>query len=494
MNPYVSEIIGLFNGKDYDTTIKRGLKYISGPLSKMDKANICHYIGGACYNKMDLHGFIKWQMKAVEYAPADLWQHRLRCWGNAIFTMHHLADYTDEELAEAHFKSQEIVKDVPWLYDKKKMHKIATRKNTFPKRKLRIGYISGDFVSSVNLTFAIQLLGSFDKTKFEVYAYNMNLKKDLASEFVQGLVTKWCDISEMQPKEAATKICEDEIDILFDISLHCGSSNTLSVVAYKPAPIIVGGIGYMSTSGIKAVDYFLTDVYCDPVGMGDGNFSEKLLRLPHTHFCFTPREYSRNFSVNEEIHKNITFGSLNDFRKLNDEVLNVWKTIMDNLPDSRLILQSSGADYLKDIVHGKLEAQGFDMARIEIRSATNNYYATYNDIDIALDTYPYTGGATTFDALYMGVPVISRYGTRHGDRFGYSILQNLGLGELATDTWDKYIELAVNMANDRELLKELHINLRTMLKKSPLMDARLYVNSIENKYIEIWHKFLQENK
>ena len=136
---------------------------------------------------------------------------------------------------------------------------------------------------------------------------------------------------------------------------------------------------------------------------------------------------------------------------------------------------------------------GFDMNRVEMRDGSGEYLSTYNDIDIALDSYPYVGGATTFDALYMGVPVITLYGTRHGTRFGYSIMNNLGLPDLAVDNWKDYEDLAVTLAENKDVLKGFHENLRNMLLESPLMDARLYVHSIEEKYDEIWDNFLQEN-
>ena len=493
MNKYVAEVLELYKEKEYDRAIQLGLKYLNAPIARIDKANIYHCIGNAFYDIAKYKEFIHCQKKAIEYAPPDLMQYRLRCLGNAAFATHYISDVTDKELAEIHFQAQEIVKYVPWMYDEEEKQKRALRAKNEPKKKLRIGYISGDFVTSVNLTFAIQLLGAYNKDKYEVYAYGLMDVEDMATEFVKTVVDKWQNISQKDAKESAEIIYNDQIDILFDISLHCGKSRTLSIVAYKPAPIIIGGIGYMSTSGMKAVDYFLTDVYCDPAGMGDEHFTEKLIRLPYSHFCFTPREYSKKFSVNYNIHEDIRFGSLNSYLKLDDDTLKVWKNIMDRVPDSRLILQSSSEIGLKNITKNKMIALGFDMNRVEMRDGSGEYLSTYNDIDIALDSYPYVGGATTFDALYMGVPVVTLYGTRHGTRFGYSIMNNLGLPDLAVNNWKEYEDLAVTLAENKDILKDLHGNLRNMLLESPLMDARLYVHSIEEKYDEIWNNFLQEN-
>ena len=492
-HPCIRKMIGLNSEGRYDEALKIGMASLCGPVDRIDKANICHLLGITLYNLHDWRGFIRWQKKCVEYAPDDLWPHKLRCLGNAIFTMHYLEDVTDKELAEAHFAVQKLVKNVPWIWHDEARKALVKREGNLPRRKLRIGYISGDFVTSVNMPFVIQLLAAYNHERFEVYVYHLSEKEDCATEFVQSIVENWRNLSGLGPEEAAKAIYSDKIDILFDISLHCGMSQTPSVVAYKPAPIIVGGIGYMSTSGMKAVDYFLTDVYCDPEGMGDEHFTERLLRLPHSHFCFTPREYSQKFSVNTKIHDNIVFGSLNDYRKLNDDVLTAWSHILQRVPNSSLLIQSMGSESDREWLREKITKNGIDLNRVEIRKPNNDYYATYNDMDIMLDSYPYVGGATTLDSLYMGVPPVVMYGTRHGTRFGYSIMQNLGLGELTVNNWEDYENLAVSLAGDRDLLEILHTNLRSMMAKSPLMDAKLYVRSIEEKYLEIWERFLQEN-
>ena len=197
--------------------------------------------------------------------------------------------------------------------------------------------------------------------------------------------------------------------------------------------------------------------------------------------------------MNTKIHDNIVFGSLNDYRKLNDDVLTAWSHILQRVPNSSLLIQSRGSESDREWLREKITKNGIDLNRVEIRKPNNDYYATYNDMDIMLDSYPYVGGATTLDSLYMGVPPVVMYGTRHGTRFGYSIMQNLGLGELTVNNWEDYENLAVSLAGDRDLLEILHTNLRSMMAKSPLMDAKLYVRSIEEKYLEIWERFLQEN-
>ncbi|MBQ6005295.1 MAG: hypothetical protein IJL14_03495, partial [Selenomonadaceae bacterium] len=186
-------------------------------------------------------------------------------------------------------------------------------------------------------------------------------------------------------------------------------------------------------------------------------------------------------------NKFVTFGSFNQFRKMTDSMLTAWKKILDAVSNSRLLLKHkifNTADG-KNFVCERLKNLGFDLARVEMRGFSKNHLAEYADIDIALDTFPYTGGVTTCEAIYMGVPVISLYGDRHGTRFGLSILNNVGLYELAVDSYDEYIKRAVALAGDWELLTILRRTLRTMMKKSPLMDSEGYVRDIEKAFVKI---------
>ena len=167
--------------------------------------------------------------------------------------------------------------------------------------------------------------------------------------------------------------------------------------------------------------------------------------------------------------------------------MTVWKKILDAVPNSRLILKNRvfNKDDGKTFVRDRLKNFGFDIKRIDLRGLTADYLREYDDVDIALDTFPYTGGVTTCEALFMGVPVISLYGDRHGTRFGYSILKNIGLDELAVNSYDDYIKIAVALASDKELLKILRKNLRGMMKKSPLMDSKIYIRDVEEAFIKV---------
>lgn len=485
----------LIDDKKYKEAIDYALKLLIEPISKYTKCHIYMYMAISYLRLANYRSFVHYRYMMLKNVPNDDWKSRLKIMGEIAFSSHYLQELTDEELAHRHFAIQDIVKGVPRIWNEDKIKKYAIELKKYDaNKKIRLGYISSDIYCHINVCFIIQLLVGYDKNKFDIYVYKLNENHDDTTKFIMNNVSMCCDVSGQKTEDIANKIAEDEIDILVDVSVYSGIQRTPPIIAYKPAPIIIAGIGYMSTSGMKSVDYFLTDEYCDPPGQGDNLFSEQLVRLPRTHFCYTPMEHVQNFQVNEKIHNPIIFGSLNSFSKLNDDVLNSWKRIMNRVPSSRLILQSNSSKIIMEETRNRLYKAGFDMDRIEMRPANLNYFATYNDIDIALDTFPYVGGGTTCDALYMGVPVIGRYGTRHGARFSYSILQNVGLGELTASTWQEYEDIAVNLAGDVEKLEYYHKNIRNMIQKSPIMNPRKYVSDVENAYIKIWQDFIGANQ
>ena len=245
----------------------------------------------------------------------------------------------------------------------------------------------------------------------------------------------------------------------------------------------------MNSTGMDFFDYFLSDVYCagNEEAMKE-YFSEKIIKLPHSHICYEPSTKLEPAEFPPCLKNGfVTFGNFNKFGKITDSILIAWKKILDAVPNSRLILKNKiiSSDDGKTFIRNRLKRFDFDLSRVEMRPYTNTWIREYDDVDIALDTFPYTGGVTTCEALYMGVLVISLYGDRHGSRFGLSILKNVGLDELAVDSYDKYINLAVALANDWETIEFFRKNLRTMMKKSPLMNSINYLHEIQTAFIKI---------
>ena len=324
-------------------------------------------------------------------------------------------------------------------------------KELYSHEKIRVGFLSANFCNHTLMKWSLPLLTNLDKNFFEPYFYSSTRKGDFVTEALQEAAEAWRDISNLKDEAAAKLIHDDEIDILFELDGHT-PDNRLRVAAYRPATVQMSGIGYMNSTGLDCFDYFLSDETC----AGDESyFTEKVIKLRHSHVCYEPMTELEPASFPPCLKNNfVTFGSFNHAGKITDSMLTVWKKILDFVPDSRLILKDKlfNSDDGRNFFTDKLKGFGFDINRVEMRPFTKSWLSEYGDVDIALDTFPYTGGVTTCDALYMGVPVVSLYGDRHGSRFGLSILKNVGLEELAVDSYDEYIKRALMLASDWDLL------------------------------------------
>lgn len=362
-------------------------------------------------------------------------------------------------------------------------------KKFYEHKKIRVGFLSSSFQWHVVMSWSWALIRDLDRNLFKVYCYSNVKAADEVTNFFRANVDGWHDIYDLTDAQAAELIRNDEIDILFDLNGHT-EDNRLRVAAYCPASVQICGIGYMNSTGLDCFDYFLSDVYC----AGDENyFTEKLLVLPHSHICYESPIKKFEPAAAPPCIKNgyVTFGSFNHFAKVTDSILIAWKKILDAVPNSRLLLKHKIFDNKdgRNFVSKRLKGFDFELERVEMRGfSEHHHFIEYGDMDIALDTFPYTGGVTTCEALYMGVPVVSLYGDKHGTRFGLSILSNAGLAELAVDSYEEYVNRAVMLASDWELLDILRKNLRVMMKKSSLMDAESYVHEVEQAFTKILNK------
>ena len=367
-------------------------------------------------------------------------------------------------------------------YEKFLSNIVPYQKKIYAHKKIRVGFLSGNFKFHPMISWAWALLSKLDRNLFKIYCYSNLRTADNFTERLCKTADVWRDIYDLTDEAAAEIIRDDEIDILFDLDGHTGN-NRLRLMAYRPATVQISGIGYMNSTGLDCVDYFFSDVYC----AGDENFfTEKVIKLPHSHICYEPFTNIDPADAPPCLKNGfVTFGSFNRFGKITDSMLTTWKKILDAVPESRLILKNSllQTNDGKKFVGERLKSFGFELNRVEMRPFGGNHLVEYGDI--ALDTFPYTGGVTTCEALYMGVPVVSLYGSRHGTRFGLSILKNVGLEELAVATYDEYIDRAIMLAGDWELLTILRKNLRTMMKKSPLMDSQNYIREVEEIFIKL---------
>ncbi len=404
-------------------------------------------------------------------------QRRLEYYDAILLTLHFF-DISSEELTAPHFDYQQFFEGIEQFASYHKPHK-----------RIRIGYISGDFRRHAAFGVVFGFISCHDKSKFEIFCYNRNKVDDIYTEIFKKVVEHFVNVKSLSDKELAQKIHDDEIDIAFDLAGHTGH-NGLPALAYKPAPVQVSGIGYMSTTGLKAIDYFITDKFLDPPGQNrEQYFSEKFLYMP-CQFCYARPE---NIPASEGAacieNGYVTFGTICRYSKITEDMLAIWKVILDRVPDAKLIMRAQEfiSNRTCDELYGRMKNLGYDMDRIIFRAAVADadYFKAISKIDICLDAFPYVGGATTLDALYMGVPVINLFSERHSTRFGKSILESVGLGELSVDNVEAYVNNAVGLASDFETLDILHKNLRQMFLNSDALNPMKYCRRLEEKFTEL---------
>jgi predicted O-linked N-acetylglucosamine transferase (SPINDLY family) len=239
------------------------------------------------------------------------------------------------------------------------------------------------------------------------------------------------------------------------------------------------------------MDYRLTDPYLDPPGRDERFYSEQSIRLPETYWCYRPPGETPPVNVLPALEAGqVSFGSLNNFCKVTPLVLAVWSRLLQVVPGSRLLLHAHAGSH-RDRVRTSLAEQGISARRLAFADflPTAEYFGLYQQIDVALDTFPYGGGTTTCDALWMGVPVVSLAGQTAVGRGGVSILSNLGLPELIASSPEQYVRVAAELALDRSRLSQLRATLRDRMQASPLMDAPRFARNVEAAYRTMWQRW-----
>ena len=368
-----------------------------------------------------------------------------------------------------------------------------------PHRKLRIGYISPNFRSHSVTFYFESLLDGHDRNKFEIYGYGNVERPDQTTERLIDKFDSYRDIYEVDDEEVAELIRSDSIDILVDLAGHTGK-NRLHVLAYKPAPIQVTYLGYPNTTGMPQVDYRLTDAIADTLDQ-QKYYTEKLVFLPNGFLCYNPGEQQPTVKDLPMSHSDyITFGSFNNVNKLSPGIVKMWVDILNAVPNSRLILKfAQGTDsQVREYFYNRFAGFGLEnpKERIMISGWLTNaqHLELYNNVDIALDTYPYNGTTTTCQALLMGVPVITLVGSRHSSRVGLDILTRLEMQFFAAQTPHEYVQKAVALASKPEALTQIRKTMRQRLAASPLCNYELISNDIENAYRRMWHDYCSSKR
>ena len=375
--------------------------------------------------------------------------------------------------------------------DAKKEPYSVFRNEKVAERRLKIGYVSPDFHEhSINYFFS-PLLSAHHQKNVETFCFSDNSYDDEATQHLVSAADHWRSIQGMSDMQASKLIRDDGIDVLVDLTGHM-AKNRLTMFSLRPSPIQVTWLGYPNTTGLATMDYRLTDDISDPEGLSDIFHSEKIIRVPEGFLCYRPSDMAPE--VVDPAHQGkgfVTFGSFNNLAKVTTVTIDTWAKCLIATPGSRLYVKALAlsSPTTKERFYSRFEERGINRARIQLapRVVTiEEHLSLYAGVDIALDTFPYNGTTTTFEALWMGVPVITLMGQRHAARVGSSILLRLGLDDLVAENYSDFVRRASNLASNKTKLLELRHNLRTILTKSNFLNYDQFASRMEKCYRDMW--------
>ena len=379
--------------------------------------------------------------------------------------------------------------------------RLAHRNVVLPERRLKVGFISPDFTSHAVMYFAEPVLARLPREQFEVYCYFTYAAGDGVTERVKSHVDRFRYVPDTDPKKTAQMIQDDEVDILIDLAGHT-AKNGLRAMAYKPAPVQVTWLGYPGTTGLSSIDWRITDHIADPPG-ADTNYTEKLIRLPGCFAVYRPhiRSQLHRFDPKYQVsplpvlsNGYITFGSCNNIAKLSEQAIAAWSAILKRVAGSKILIEGKdlGREEATHKLRGMFDAHGVGADRLLfVQRDSAKQYLTYRDIDIALDPFPLTGGTTTFDTLWMGVPIVSLVGKTFRERISTTVLINGGFKEDLCQTVDAYVERAVALASDTAALAHRRSGQRAQMQASALMNEQRYVDLFGQSLRMAWRQWCQ---
>ena len=424
----------------------------------------------------DAEEAVRWYVRAMELQPQRIQTH-----SGLLFTLSSNAAASPDELLEAHRG---------WA----QMHTAhAARFNHSPvasaaERRLRVGFVSGDLREHPVRFFIAPILRGLDRAEFEVICYSNNQYSDAATAQIRALADGWVEIAGASDENAAERIRADSIDILVDLSGHT-HGNRLLVFARKPAPIQVCYLGYLGTTGLEEMDYWITDWTVHPTDTAEKT-TERIWRLPRCWVAYEPLAATPEVSARAS-GQPITFASFNALQKLGVRSIALWSRALNALPESRLLIKSHGLDYEeeKGILLRRLSAAGIQSDRVKLMGrlpSREAHLQLFSEIDIALDTTPWAGGTTTAETLWMGVPVVTLPGALMPSRMSASMLRSIGLDNLVARDESDFERIAVELARDGERRLQLRRELRERMTGSPLCDGAELALEIGRAFREMW--------
>jgi protein O-GlcNAc transferase len=416
--------------------------------------------------------------KAGEINPGLAMAH-----SNVMFCMLFSPRYSSEEIAQAHR-----------LWASQRANHLIAKAQPFVsrdpnKKPLRVGFLSPDLRVHPVGSFLAPVFRSRKKEEWEAVCYSDVLVPDTMTEWFRSRADTWRVTAGLSNEDVGKIVAKDRIDILFDVAGHTGN-NRLLLFAKRAAPVQVTWMGYLHTSGLSTMDYLIADRTCIPEGE-DHFYTETIFRMPDGLFCYDPPEFAPQLNPLPARERGyMTFGSLNQLAKVRPEVIRLWSRLLSLLPTSRIVFRARALNDKagRDRLALQFAACGIAEHRIDMLPHTSlpEYFATYHEVDIHLDPFPYAGGTTTCDALWMGIPTVTLAGDRFCTRHSASHLRNAGLGELVADNVNGYLGIAMGLASDLDRLGEMRAGMRESMVKSPLLDAERFGENFTKCLRTMW--------
>ncbi len=364
-----------------------------------------------------------------------------------------------------------------------------------PDRPLRVGFVSPDFGEHPVGRMVLPVLAAVDRERYRTVAYSNRRRADVWTARIRAAVDDWREVVDLGDRKLAELVREDGIDILVDLSGHT-ANNRLGCFALHPAPVQVSWLGYPFTTGLPAIDYVLADE--SMVRPGEERFYvETVLRFPSGRLCFTPPDYAPPVKLPPVLRTGrITFGSFNNTVKIGPEVVALWSRVLHAVPDSRLLLKWGAFDHPSAVAQFRaaFAAHGIGADRLEFRGRSSHadMLAEYGAVDIALDPFPYGGGMTSLEALWMGCPLVTMTGTHPMERQGEAFLHQLGEpGWIARDP-EEYVRIAAGLAGSPGRLAALRLLQRERMRASPLCDGARIARELEALLREAWRQWCEQ--
>ncbi len=414
----------------------------------------------------------------------------VRIYSNLLFVMSCCDQLSPEEVYAAHRGFGETLAD-PLL-----AVGCVHANSRDPGRVLTVGYVSADFREHAMRYFIEPVLERHDHSNFRILCYNNGAITDDVSTRLREYADGWRDIGKLSDAELVALMRADAVDILVDLSGHT-RGNRLMALAHKPAPVQATWFGTVQTTGMKAMDWRISDGHIDPEGKTEHLSRERLVRLAQSYACFRPHPDSPVVGPLPALHANsgqgVTFASFNAGHKINDAVVALWARLINGVAGSQLLMVVEHGDLpdIRRVVAARFEAQGLAPARLRVtgRKPVGQFLGMFNEVDVLLDPFPQNGGITSLHALWMGVPVISLAGAAPIGRIGVSLLRQLGLESFLAANADEYVQIARRCAQGLPELAALRAGLRARMRASTLMDEHAFIRELESAYRRMWREW-----